>query len=60
MELKEKLDPYLNVVKLARKPGRDEFWKVAKITAAGMLLIGGMGFLIYLLMDVFPKYIVGG
>lgn len=53
------LDPYINVVKLARKPGRDEFYKVSKITAAGMLLIGGVGFLMFLLMDIFPKYLAG-
>ncbi|MBS1263603.1 MAG: Protein translocase subunit SecE [Methanonatronarchaeales archaeon] len=57
--MREQVEPYLNVVRLARKPGREEFWKVAKITAAGMLIIGGMGFLVYLLMDVFPRYMVG-
>lgn len=58
--MKEHIDPYLNVVKLARKPGPEEFRKVAMITAVGMLIIGGVGFLMFLLMDVFPRYIAGG
>lgn len=58
--MKEYIDPYLNVVKLARKPDTEEFRKVAMITAVGMLVIGGAGFLMFLLMDVFPRYVAGG
>ena len=40
---------YGRVLKMARKPTNEEFSKTSKITGAGMLLIGGLGFLIFLI-----------
>ena len=40
---------YGRVLKMARKPTNEEYAKTSKITAAGILLIGGLGFLIFLL-----------
>ncbi len=40
---------YGRVLKMARKPTNEEFTKTSKITGAGILLIGGLGFLIFLL-----------
>ena len=40
---------YGRVLKMARKPTNEEFSKTSKITGAGILLIGGLGFLIFLL-----------
>jgi len=40
---------YGRVLKMARKPTDEEFSKTSKITAAGILLIGGLGYLIFLL-----------
>jgi protein transport protein SEC61 subunit gamma-like protein len=40
---------YGRVLKMARKPTNDEFNKTSKITGAGMLIIGGLGFLIFLI-----------
>lgn len=42
---------YGRVLKMARKPTNEEYAKTCKITGAGILLIGGLGFLIYLLTD---------
>ena len=39
---------YGRVLKMARKPTNDEYAKTSKITFAGILLIGGLGFLIFL------------
>ena len=39
---------YGRVLKMARKPTNEEFSKTSKITAAGILLVGGLGFLIWL------------
>ena len=39
---------YLRVLKLARTPTREEFTKIATVAAAGVLLIGLIGFIIYL------------
>ena len=40
---------YGRVLKMARKPTNDEFSKTSKITGLGILLIGGLGFVVYLL-----------
>lgn len=37
---------YLRVLKLARTPTRDEFIKIATVAAAGVLVVGMIGFLI--------------
>jgi protein transport protein SEC61 subunit gamma-like protein len=42
---------YLRVLKLARTPTREEFGKIATVAAAGVLLIGLIGFIIYLLFE---------
>lgn len=47
---------YGRVIKMARKPSPDEYIKVAQITGLGLLLIGGVGFLIYWLMTYLPTY----
>jgi protein transport protein SEC61 subunit gamma and related proteins len=38
-----------------KKPTREEFIKVAKVTAAGILIIGVLGFLISVIMSFFVK-----
>ena len=40
---------YGRVLKMARKPTDEEYSKTCKITGAGILLVGGLGFLIFLL-----------
>ena len=40
---------YGRVLKMARKPTSEEYWKTAKITGAGILIIGGIGFAIFLI-----------
>ena len=40
---------YGRVLKMARKPTNEEYEKTSKITGAGILLVGGLGFLIWLL-----------
>ena len=42
---------YYRVLKLARTPTREEFSKIATVAAAGILLIGLIGFIIYLFFD---------
>ena len=37
---------YLRVLKLARTPTREEFTKIAAVAAAGVLLVGLIGFII--------------
>ena len=53
--LSKKLQVYIRILKLAKRPTRDEFFKISKIAGAAMALIGLIGFTIYLLMTVLPK-----
>ncbi|HMA05747.1 MAG TPA: protein translocase SEC61 complex subunit gamma [Methanomicrobiales archaeon] len=45
---------YWRVIKLARTPTREEFQKIAIVAAAGIILIGLIGFLILSFMGVLP------
>jgi len=38
---------YWRVLKLARTPTREEFTKIATVAAAGVLVVGLIGFIIY-------------
>jgi len=53
--IQEKLKEYYNVLKMARKPDREEFTTTTKISVAVMLVVGAIGFAVYLIMDVLPK-----
>ena len=48
---------YGRVLKMARKPTSEEYSKTVKITGVGILLLGGLGFLIWWLWINVPKYI---
>jgi protein transport protein SEC61 subunit gamma-like protein len=48
---------YGRVLKMARKPDKEEFTKVVQITGVGMILIGALGFLIYLIWTYVPPWI---
>lgn len=48
---------YGRVLKMARKPDKDEFLKVVQVTGIGMILIGALGFLIYLIWKYVPPMI---
>ena len=50
---------YGRVLKMARKPTNEEFSKTSKITMAGILLIGGLGFLIFLVATQVTPWIAG-
>ena len=45
---------YMRVLKLARTPTREEFNKIATVAAAGVLLVGLIGFIIYELFVLLP------
>lgn len=46
---KGKLSQYKRVVSIARKPEKEEFVSSVKITGTGILLVGAIGFIIFLL-----------
>ncbi len=53
--MEELFKKYWRVLKLARTPTREEFSKIAMVAAAGVLLIGLIGFVIYILMAFMPR-----
>jgi protein transport protein SEC61 subunit gamma-like protein len=52
-----KVEEYIRVLRLARKPSREEFNMIAKISMAGIGIIGTLGFVIYALLTELPKAI---
>lgn len=52
-DIKEKLASYRRVLQVARKPSADEYEKIAKICAMGMIAIGLIGFATYALSVLF-------
>jgi len=47
---------YGRVLKMARKPNNEEYVRTVEITGLGLILIGGLGFLIYWLMVYLPGF----
>jgi len=45
---------YWRILKLARTPTKEEFRKIALVAAAGVLIVGLIGFLIYIGMIPLP------
>lgn len=52
-----KLSEYTRILKLTRKPTREEFMTIAKVAGAGILLIGLIGFIIYFFLTEVPKLV---
>jgi protein transport protein SEC61 subunit gamma-like protein len=49
---------YGRVLKMARKPTGEEYVKVTQIVSIGLLMIGGLGFLIYWLFEYGSEIII--
>ena len=54
MDVKLDLTSYVRVLKLASTPSWEEFSQISKIAGAGIFLVGLLGFLIFLVMNVLP------
>ncbi len=52
--VKGKLKEWNRVLKITAKPDRDEFEMSAKVTGAGIIIIGAIGFLIYAAFQFLP------
>ena len=51
MQVPTDLNSYVRVLKLASTPSWDEFSQIAQIAGAGILLVGFLGFMIFLIMN---------
>jgi len=52
LNLKEKLENCKRVIAMTKKPDFEEFSLTSRICAIGLLLIGFLGFLIYLIANI--------
>jgi protein transport protein SEC61 subunit gamma-like protein len=50
---------YGRVMKMARKPDSDEYTKILQITGIGIILLGGLGFLIFFIWTQAPGFFSG-
>lgn len=48
---------HIRVLKLTKKPSREEFLTIAKVAGIGILAVGAIGFVIYVLLTVLPKWV---
>lgn len=48
---------HLRVLKLTKKPSREEFLTIAKVAGAGILVVGAIGFIIYILLTMLPQWV---
>ncbi|MFB6144928.1 MAG: protein translocase SEC61 complex subunit gamma [Candidatus Nanohaloarchaea archaeon] len=55
--IRNKLNEYKRVLKISSKPDREEFSMSAKITGVGILIIGIIGFIFYVLQNLLPLYL---
>ncbi|MCD1296317.1 protein translocase SEC61 complex subunit gamma [Methanocella sp. CWC-04] len=46
---------YIRILQLTRKPSNEEFLTISKVAGAGILIIGLIGFLVYLIMVLIPR-----
>jgi len=49
---REKIKEYMRILKKAKKPSKEEFKKIIKISGAGIILIGLIGFMIQITFQI--------
>ena len=52
--ISETLKEWKRVLKITRKPDREEFEMSAKVTGAGIVIVGAIGFVIYMAATLLP------
>jgi protein transport protein SEC61 subunit gamma-like protein len=54
MEVPKDLTSYVRVLKLASTPSTEEFSQVSLVAGAGIMLVGVLGFMIFVIMTFMP------
>jgi protein transport protein SEC61 subunit gamma-like protein len=49
---------YGRVLKMARKPTNEEYEKTSKIVGIGILAVGGLGFVIYIIRELVVPWVL--
>jgi protein transport protein SEC61 subunit gamma-like protein len=52
---RNKMNEYKRVLQISDKPDREEFSMSAKVTGAGILIIGAIGMVFYLIQNLVPS-----
>ncbi|VVB61648.1 Protein translocase subunit SecE [uncultured archaeon] len=52
MAIPDYFQKYIRVLQIMKKPSREEFSAAAKVTGIGMLAIGLIGYIVYIIMTV--------
>jgi len=55
MKIKERLGNYIRVLRLSKKPDKDAFLSTLRIVGFGILFIGMIGFIFYLVSYMLEK-----
>ncbi len=50
--LKRNFEDYIRVLRIAKKPTKEEFMAIVKVTGIGMLLVGFIGFIIQMIKQI--------
>ena len=53
--LSDTIKEYINLLKMTKKPDREEFITTTKVSVVVMMIIGVIGFLIYILLSILPE-----
>ena len=53
LKIKERIDSYMRVLSIAKKPTFDDFVHSAAVTALGLGLLGAVGFALYIVSIMF-------
>jgi protein transport protein SEC61 subunit gamma-like protein len=54
MDVPYNVSAYTRVLKLASTPSWEEFSRIALVAGAGIMLVGALGFMVFLVMDILP------
>lgn len=54
MDIPKDLSSYIRVLKLASTPSNEEFSQVSLVAGAGIVLVGFLGFVIFVIMTLLP------
>lgn len=57
MKFKDFVKECVRVLKITKKPSKQEFGSIVKVTGLGILVIGLMGFLIHIVMNTLMSWI---
>lgn len=51
-KIKEFFESSKRILLIAKKPGKKEYWAMAKIVGIGMIVIGVIGFIVRIIMNI--------